>query len=44
MYRPNKSTMYSMILGQFTKPLITKLEAMDDYVDINSVLDDIYLL
>mmetsp|Transcript_42989 Transcript_42989/g.50291 ORF Transcript_42989/g.50291 Transcript_42989/m.50291 type:complete len:480 (-) Transcript_42989:318-1757(-) len=43
-YRQNKSTMYSKILGQCTEPLITKLEAMDEYEDINNASDAIQLL
>ena len=43
-YCRNKSTMYSIILGQCTEPLITKLEAMDEYEDINSASDAIRLL
>ena len=43
-YRRNKSTMYSIILGQCTEPLITKLEAMDEYDDINNASDAIRLL
>ena len=43
-YRHNKSTMYSIIIGQCTEPLITKLEGMDKYDAINSSSDAILLL